>query len=77
MCEPRADPRTSCLIECENQGFVLCFDPQGSNNRCFYSCIAKTLGINLLDVIKSLESFMLENQFLPVFDEVSCQEKLY
>ena len=65
------DRRTSSLCAASKMGFVLKFDPSGSGNRCYYRCLATFLNQNEDDVINSVETFMLNKQFIPVENEVS------
>ena len=62
--------RISCLVEASKQGFLLHYDPPGTANRCFYRCLAKFLHMDEDDIIYMLETFMMENQIIPIQNEV-------
>ena len=63
--------RVSCLLEANKRGLRLRYDPSGSANRCYYRCLGKFLNLGEDDLINMLESFMLDNQVIPVENEVS------
>ena len=46
------------------------YDPPGSSNHCYYRCLSKFLNLDENDLTNMLESFMLENQVIPVENEV-------
>ena len=63
-------PRDSCLFEAEKIGLELVYDPPALANRCFYRCIARCLSLKEDDLIDMVGKSMLEEQFLPVKNEV-------
>jgi len=65
-----ASKRTLCLVAANQKGFSLVEDPNGVQNRCFYQCIGKALGIPTDDVIDMLEEYMLMNQRVESVNEV-------
>lgn len=60
----------SCLVEAKKRGFSLRYDPSGVGNRCFYSCLGRFLKLDDSKVVDMVEKYMLENQFIPVENEV-------
>jgi membrane-bound inhibitor of C-type lysozyme len=62
---------SSVINEGKKIGLVLLHDPSGRKNRCFYQCLAFHLGMDVHEVITTLEEFMLENQFLSIKNEVT------
>ena len=57
------------MLEANKRG--LQYEPPGSANRCYYRCLGKFLNLGEDDLINMLEFFMLDNQFIPVENEVS------
>ncbi|KAK3703425.1 hypothetical protein QZH41_014261 [Actinostola sp. cb2023] len=45
------------------------YNPSGVANRCFYQCLARFLTKEEDEIVKTLESFMLANQFIPMNNE--------
>lgn len=62
--------RLQCLKEASKMGFTLVEDPNGSSNKCFYQCVSKFLNMELDDVVRMVEEFMLHNQFVDSRNEV-------
>ncbi|CAH3187841.1 unnamed protein product [Porites lobata] len=61
--------RLQTLVEASKRGLTLHFDPPVVKNRCFYRCLAKSLGMSEDHVVEMLESFMISNQV------ISCLNK--
>ncbi|CAB4014811.1 Hypothetical predicted protein, partial [Paramuricea clavata] len=61
--------RISCLFEASKQGLSLRYDPPGSSNRGYYRCLSKFLNLGENALVNTLESFMLQNQIIPVESE--------
>ena len=62
--------RDSCLVKARNMGFGLLYDPPSASNRCFYRCITEFLSMDESVVVNMTEKYMLENQYLPIENEV-------
>ena len=62
--------RIRCLVEANKLGFTLSYDPPGDRNRCFYQCIAKSIGVSDDEVVGMIESFLMANQVLSFTSKV-------
>ena len=60
----------SVIQEAKKLDLVFFHDPSGRKNRCFYQCLAFFLGLDVHEVIRKLEDFMIKNQFLAIKNEV-------
>jgi hypothetical protein len=62
--------RFACLLEASKRGFILKADPSGTQNRCFYQCMAIHLSAKEDEVVEMVMAFMLANQYVTNIDEV-------
>ncbi|XP_028398581.1 uncharacterized protein LOC114522151 [Dendronephthya gigantea] len=54
-----------CLLEAKKKGYVLQKNPSSAQNRCFYVCIAESIGKPVDEAIYLINQYMLANQFVP------------